>query len=196
MGAAPTMVASHVVNAILQEMPDNAAVICANGYISREAFGINDRSGNFYMIGSMGLGASIALGAALANPDQPVVILDGDGNILMGMGTLAVIGALKPKNLFHVCIDNGVYASTGNQPTVSRTASLEGIAREAGYVRSYYVDTVGEEQELAKAIFAEPGPVFARFMVEPEGHPKEFARVSHTPEEIRDRFSDFLQKAN
>ena len=67
--------------------------VCANGYISRELFNVKDREENFYMIGSMGLASSIGLGVALARPDKKTLIFDGDGNVLMAMGTLAMIAA-------------------------------------------------------------------------------------------------------
>src|SRR5262249_51884917 len=78
-------------------LPADALVVCANGYIGREAQRVRDRLGNFYMIGSMGLAPSIALGVALARSDRRVVVLDGDGNVLMGMGTLASVASQRPK---------------------------------------------------------------------------------------------------
>mgnify|MGYP000675218840 FL=1 len=84
-------------------------VVHANGFICRESFAQKDREANFYMIGSMGLASSIGLGVALCKPDKKVIIIDGDGNVLMAMGTLAMIAAEAPKNLIHVVIDNEVY---------------------------------------------------------------------------------------
>ncbi len=90
-------------------------VVHANGYICRESFQLQDREANFYMIGSMGLASSIGLGVALCRPDKKVIIFDGDGNVLMSMGTLAMIAATAPKNLVHIVFDNQVYESTGSQ---------------------------------------------------------------------------------
>src|SRR5436309_9853453 len=97
----------------LQPLLGDAVVVHANGYIARSSFNVEDRPGNFYMIGSMGLASSIGLGVALSRPDRRVVIYDGDGNLLMNLGATAVIAAKRPANLIHVCFDNGVYASTG-----------------------------------------------------------------------------------
>ena len=94
-------------------------VVHANGFICRESFNVKDRKENFYMIGSMGLASSIGLGVALAKPDKKTIIIDGDGNVLMAMGVLAMIAASAPKNLLHVCIDNEVYESTGSQSSLS-----------------------------------------------------------------------------
>src|SRR5437867_997107 len=81
------------VGRVFSRLPEDALVVCANGHVGREAHRVRDRKGNFYMIGSMGLAPSIALGAALVRPDRTVVVLDGDGNVLMAMGTLARVAA-------------------------------------------------------------------------------------------------------
>src|SRR5437899_11851619 len=105
----------------------------SNGYISRAGCAARDRPECFYMIGSMGLAASIGLGLALAQPSRRVLVLDGDGNVLMNPGALASIAAAAPPNLLHVCFDNGVHASTGGQPTVSDRVRLDELACAAGY---------------------------------------------------------------
>ena len=108
-------------------------VVHANGFICRESFAQKDREANFYMIGSMGLASSIGLGVALCKPDEKVIIIDGDGNVLMAMGTLAMIAAEAPGNLIHVVIDNEVYESTGSQRSLSGKVKLEEVARSVGY---------------------------------------------------------------
>ena len=77
-------------------------IISANGYISRDLFNVLDKKSNFYMIGSMGLASSIGLGVALKNPGKRIFVFDGDGNILMNLGSLVTIGSMKPKNLIHI----------------------------------------------------------------------------------------------
>ena len=94
-------------------------IISANGFMSRDLFEVSDKESNFYMIGSMGLASSIGLGIALKNPKKQVFVFDGDGNILMNLGSLVTIGSLKPKNLVHVVFDNNSHESTGGQPTNS-----------------------------------------------------------------------------
>jgi len=118
--------------AVLELLTDELVVVC-NGFLSREVFALRDRPENFYMIGSMGQAPAIGLGLALAQPRRKVVVLDGDGNVLMALGTLATVGALAPKNFVHIVFDNEVYGSTGNQPTLSRTVRLEQMAKAAGY---------------------------------------------------------------
>ncbi|MCR4290106.1 MAG: thiamine pyrophosphate-dependent enzyme [Candidatus Scalindua sp.] len=103
----------------ITELLDDQLVVCANGLISREAFTIRDRPENFYMIGSMGMASSIGMGVALNKPSKKTIILEGDGNLLMNLGSLPMVGSLQPGNLLHIVLDNEVYASTGNQPTIS-----------------------------------------------------------------------------
>ncbi len=163
-------------------------VIHCNGMVSREAFHIMDRPENFYMIGSMGLTASIGLGVALARPDRKVVIFDGDGNVLMNLGTLTEVGAFKPENFFHICFDNGVYGSTGNQPTLARIVDLALLARSAGY---RIVETASEKTALektARELLQERGPIFLLVKVVPEEKYETAGRVTLSPEQIRDRF--------
>lgn len=177
----------------LKPLLADAVVVHANGHISRRSFTAEDRPGNFYMIGSMGLASSIGLGVALARPDRRVVIYDGDGNLLMNLGSAAMIPYTAPANLVHVVFDNGAYASTGNQPTISRSVALEKIAEAAGYASSVRVT---EPEALAQAFSAAldgAGPAFILAEIEIETVPFKAGRVTHTPEEIRDRFASAIQ---
>ena len=110
-------------------------VVCNIGIPSQELFSICDRENHFYMLGSMGLCSSIGLGLALTT-NKSVVALEGDGALLMNLGTLATIGNRGLNNLFAVIIDNGSYGSTGDQASYTSAAtSLAGIARAAGCER-------------------------------------------------------------
>lgn len=169
----------------------DAPVVHANGYICRESFQIHDRKGNFYMIGSMGLASSIGLGVALCKPDKKVFIFDGDGNVLMSMGTLAMIAAAAPKNLTHVVFDNQVYESTGSQKSLSGEIPLEAVARAAGYPVSIKVENREELKPAFQKIMASDGPRFLLIKVEPAFDPKT-GRVTHAPEEITRRFMEAL----
>ena len=143
--------------ALLDLLTDQPVIVC-NGFPSREAQKIADRPTHFYMIGSMGNAAEIGLGVALAKPAKQVIVFDGDGNVLMGMGTLATVGALKPKNFIHDVFDNEVYGSTGNQPTISNVVPLEKVAKAAGYV---HVERVLDRDDLLyefKDLLKKDGP--------------------------------------
>jgi thiamine pyrophosphate-dependent acetolactate synthase large subunit-like protein len=174
--------------ASLQPLLGDAVVVHANGYISRRSFTVEDRPGNFYMIGSMGLASSIGLGVALARPDRRVVIYDGDGNLLMNLGSAAMISHARPRNLVHVVFDNGVYASTGNQPAISGSVALEKIAEAAGYESAVRARTPEELAAAFQRCLEQPGPTFILAELEVETDPFKAGRVTHTPEEIRDRF--------
>jgi thiamine pyrophosphate-dependent acetolactate synthase large subunit-like protein len=173
--------------------PAGTLAVSANGYISRALF-TRDRPENFYMLGSMGLASAIALGLAASRPERPVVVYDGDGNLLMNLSTLAVAAALAPKKYRHVVLDNGAYASTGGQPTHARTVDLGRLAEAAGYRKVLRVaedDPPARLEATARALFAAPGPAFLHVRLTPggaaEGPPGK--RVTLTPEELRERFA-------
>ena len=167
-------------------------VVHANGYICRESFGVKDRPENFYMIGSMGMASAIGLGVALAVPDRSTVVFDGDGNLLMSLGILPMIGGgpvmgrQRPANLVHVVFDNALYGSTGNQASPSRAVGLHRIARAAGYERSVAVAGADEIREAVTTALRGGGPSFILARVTAEEQPA--PRIPYPPEEIRDRF--------
>ena len=182
---APTISRLHALRVALKQLGDEP-VVHANGYLCRESFSIDDRAQNFYMIGSMGLASAIGLGLALAQPGRRSVVLDGDGNLLMNLGTLAMIGGLKPRNLVHVVFDNEVYGSTGNQPSPSRDVRLDALAAAAGYRTSV---AVSDEDDIAAAVqstLATEGPHFVLVKVTAED--AVVPRIPHTPAQLRDRF--------
>lgn len=167
-------------------------VVCSNGLISRETFTINDRPENFYMIGSMGLASSIGLGIALSKPSGKVIILEGDGNLLMNLGSLAMIGSLRSKNILHIVLDNEVYASTGGQPTVSDTTELDRIAEACAYV---YVKKVTTGDELRREMvytLENDGPSFLLVKISDSKVQGEIGRVTHSPEQIKERFMSVI----
>lgn len=175
--------------AIVELLTDQPLIVC-NGFPSREACKLRDRDQNFYMIGSMGATAGIGLGLALAQPEKTVVVFDGDGNVLMSLGTLATIAALKPKNLIHVVFDNEVYGTTGNQPTYSRVVGLDKMARAAGYVN---VERVWEKEDIVyefKTMLTEPGPSF--LLIKVNEQLEEADRIALTPPEMTKRFKQSM----
>ena len=126
----------------IMEYIENELVICNIGFPSRELYEIDDRPRNFYMIGSMGLASSIGLGLALAKPYEDVVVIDGDGSLLMNMGSLVTVFANNPSNLTWIVIDNGAYGSTGNQDTYAQKLDLIDIARSVGFESAYDFDKI------------------------------------------------------
>jgi thiamine pyrophosphate-dependent acetolactate synthase large subunit-like protein len=159
----------------------------ANGYVSRAGCAARDRPECFYMIGSMGLAASIGLGLALAQPRRRVLVLDGDGNVLMNPGALASIAAAGPRNLLHLCLDNHAHASTGAQPTISGRVRIEELARAAGYRWSGRVETPEALAAAAPVFVAREGPAFllVELTLGPPGPPG--PRIPHAPEAMTAR---------
>jgi len=169
----------------IKELGDEP-VIHANGFICRESFSIADRAQNFYMIGSMGLASAIGLGLALVRPERRSVIFDGDGNLLMNLGALAMVGSLGPRSLVHVVFDNEVYGSTGGQRSPSREVRLDRLALGAGYRTATAVTTQDELATALRAAGVGGGPHFVLVKVTAAESPA--PRIPHTPRVIRDRF--------
>ena len=155
-------------------------IVCNIGFPSRELYDIYDREETFYMIGSMGLASSIGLGLALSKPNRDVVVIDGDGALLMNMGSLVTINACKPRNLTWIVINNGAYGSTGNQETYAKDLNLSEIASSVG-LKSYKF----EEIDL-KEIIKDDECNFVEFNCEP-GNSKA-PIIEMTPEFIKERF--------
>jgi len=170
----------------------NEPIIHANGYICRESFAVGDRPQNFYMIGSMGLASAIGLGLSLARPQTPTVIFDGDGNLLMNFGILAMVGGLRPRHLVHVVFDNEVYGSTGNQASPSRGVRLDRVAAAAGYRTSVAVTEAGDVERSVQQALAADGPHFVLAKVTAEE--AEVPRIPFAPVEIRDRFRSSVMR--
>ena len=176
--------------ALLELLTDQPLIVC-NGFPSREVQKIADRPTHFYMIGSMGNASAIALGVALAKPEKQVVTFDGDGNVLMSMGTLATIGALRPKNFIHVVFDNEVYGTTGNQPTISNVVALDKVAKSAGYVN---VERVLDRDDLVyefKDILKKDGP--SLLLIKVNEFAEDAGRVVLDPPEITKRFMKAIE---
>jgi phosphonopyruvate decarboxylase len=161
-------------------------VIHANGYICRESFSLGDRPENFYMIGSMGLAPAIGLGLTLARERTATVVFDGDGNLLMGLGILPLVGALGPRRFVHVVFDNEVYGSTGNQRTISGEVRLDRIAAAAGYRTVAAVTDAADITDAIGAALGGDGPHFVLVKVTAEH--AEAPRIPYTPADLRDRF--------
>lgn len=132
-------------------------IVSTTGKASRELFEIREAKGqghkyDFLTVGSMGHSSSIALGVAINKPDTKIWCVDGDGAVLMHMGSMAVLGANAPKNMVHVVINNGAHETVGGMPTVAANIDMVAIAKACGYPYAVSVDTFEElDSELAKA---------------------------------------------
>jgi phosphonopyruvate decarboxylase len=118
---------------------------------------------------AMGGHASFAMGLALALPGERIVLFDSDGDVQMGMGILATIAELKPRNLYHFMLDNECYATTGGQPVPNaKGIAYDAVARACGYTRAHAIDNLETFAIQVEGILSAPGPVFAWLKVRPE----------------------------
>ena len=169
----------------------NELIVCNLGAPSRELYNIKDRKENFYMLGSMGLVSSIAFGLAISKPNKKIVCIDGDGSLLMNLGSLSTIANNNPINLTLIVIDNSSYGSTGNQKTYTfGKTKLEVIAKGAGFESIKVINK--EEYIMPYLKNLGIGCHFILIKVEPGN-----ARVKNVPlkpEELKKRFMRVISK--
>ncbi|MBY0336146.1 MAG: hypothetical protein K2X11_06000 [Acetobacteraceae bacterium] len=145
---------------VVGKLTNREAVIGGIGNSNWDLWGAGHRDENFYMLGSMGLAAPIALGVAIAQPERKVIALEGDGSLLMQLGCLSTIAARKPANLILVIWDNGIYQITGGQGTPAQLAGTDliAIARASGLTNAQWAADEAEFDQLLDAALATPGP--------------------------------------
>ncbi|MEN6592967.1 MAG: sulfopyruvate decarboxylase subunit beta [Methanobacterium sp.] len=170
----------------ISEQLEDELVICNIGFPSRELYAVKDSLTHFYMLGSMGMASSIGLGLALAQ-ERKVVALDGDGSLLMNLGSLVTIYNQDPKNFILILLDNECYGSTGSQCTYASTVDLSRIAEAVGFknIFSFKVDL-----DLTEVLRAE-GPIFVHVKVEPGN--ADVPVINMEPEKIKERFMENLK---
>lgn len=183
---------SAVIKLILNRCDNKIICFFTNGFISRLAFAIKDRPENFYMIGSMGLISSLALGVAL-NSSKKVIVFDGDGSILMNLGAMPLVGYEKPNNFVHLVLDNKVYASTGNQPTISTNVNFCKIAGSVGYKNIFSFNRINNFKRKIDEIMKAKELTFVHLNIEPEASFR-YPRVKMSPSELALRIKDTLNK--
>jgi thiamine pyrophosphate-dependent acetolactate synthase large subunit-like protein len=167
------------------------AVIGGIGYTNFDLWAASEtphgrRQQNFYMLGSMGLAVPIALGVALAQPQRKVFALEGDGSILMQLGSLSTVAARAQKNLCIVIMDNGAYQITGGQVTMTaQCADIVGIARASGLAHSAWAADEDAFGELIGRALKEDGPWLIGCRID-SGKPVD--TTERDPSRIRDQF--------
>jgi phosphonopyruvate decarboxylase len=156
------------IRAISECLSGDENVVATTGKPSRELFTVADRPKNFYMQGSMGHAPSIGLGIALAKPGQKVVVLDGDGALLMHLGVLSSVGHYKPSNFYHVVLDNESYETTGGQLTTSANTDFAKAALACGYHWAGETKEEASLRELFRSMLQKPGPALLRVKINRE----------------------------
>ncbi len=170
----------------------NGAIIVPTMNANNVHFGLptvtTDQKMDLPISGAMGKASSVGLGVALAQPDKKVLILDGDGSLLMNLGSLVTLSNKAPKNLYHFLFNNNVYAVTGGQPIPgSEVSDWEGMAKAAGYAKVFSFDNLEDLTTGLDEVFESEGPVFVHLRVEPE--------IENTPVQFRTRPSRTVQMA-
>lgn len=175
-----------VTKRLIAKLKHEEAVIGGIGNTNFDLWAAGHRPQNFYMLGSMGLAFPIALGVALAQPDRRVFALEGDGSLLMQLGALSTIAALKPKNLIMILMDNGIYQITGAQSTpAAGVADLVAIALGSGLANSAWAVDEEDFERLVDAAMSidEPSLIALRIDDKPG-----VGTTRRDPVQIRERF--------
>ena len=160
---------------LLARIPD-ALVITGLGSATYDVFAAGDRDLNYYLWGAMGGAASMGLGLALAQPRKSVVVVTGDGEQLMGLGSLATIGAKRSKNLTIVVLDNGHYGETGMQRSHSSLGlDFVAVAKGCGIAQAFSTGDPGDCDEIARRIDARQAPTFVQVLIEANEPPRALA---------------------
>lgn len=172
------------ISEVAEKAASSNAILVGNiGIPCKELHHTCDAANNFYMLGSMGLASSIGLGLALSLPKRKIIAIDGDGSVLMNMGSLATIAWQAPDNYLLLIIDNGAYGSTGNQPTAtSQGTDLARVAEGAGNLKVYDTDSKEGLREILQK--TDKGIVVVRTV---PGN-AEVPNIKMSPEEIIKRF--------
>ncbi|KAK6973501.1 phosphonopyruvate decarboxylase-like isoform X1 [Biomphalaria glabrata] len=185
---------------VVECMNENDAIVGTTGMLSRELFEYRvfkkmGHARDFLTVGSMGHASAIALGIALQKPSRQVFCLDGDGALLMHMGTMATIGQQGPENFKHVVFNNGAHDSVGGQPTEAANHDdfdLCAIARGCGYKEALVAVTAEEIEEKLSYLHKAKGPVFLELKVK-VGARSDLGRPTRTTHENKEDFMTFLQ---
>jgi len=171
---------------LVSKLKNEEAVIGGIGNSNFDLWNAGRRPQNFYMLGSMGLTAPIALGVALAQPQRRVFALEGDGSILMQLGSLATIAAVNPRNLTIIVWDNGLYQITGSQPTATAAAAdVVEIARGAGIAQSAWASDEEDFERLVERALNGDGPWFIAARIDGTAPT---AQTPREPVSIKDAF--------
>jgi phosphonopyruvate decarboxylase len=166
-------------------------VVSTTGKTSREVFELRVERGevqrDFLTVGGMGHTASIALGVALGQPDRRVLCLDGDGSLIMHMGSMPIIGSLAPKNFVHVLLNNAAHESVGGQPTVAGDVDFSAIAQASGYRAYFLAEDAASLAECWARLDRTPGPVLVEVKIK-NGSRANLGRPTSTPEQNKTAF--------
>ena len=183
---------------IIKEIPKDSVIISTTGKTSREIFEIRENFKmphykDFLTVGSMGHCSSIALGIALSNPKRKIICIDGDGSMIMHMGSLSMIGDISPSNFFHILINNYVHESVGGQKTAAKLINIQKLVESNSYKNTLKVEDVeGLKYQLNQSLLKK-GPNFLEIITKP-GSREDLGRPTIKPHENKKHFMGFLKQ--
>jgi phosphonopyruvate decarboxylase len=181
---------------VVNSLKDSQTVqLATTGKTGRELYEMEDAKNNLYMVGSMGCISSLGLGLALTQTDKNIVVIDGDGSLLMRMGSLATNGYYHPPNMIHILLDNNVHDSTGGQKTVSHQIDFVDIAASCGYQKSQYIHNLEELGASIQEWKNTKGLTFL-YMKISKGSKKNLGRPKMKPYEVKERLQSFLESTS
>lgn len=184
--------------AVVETLDSSDAVVVTTGKASRELYEYRQNHGStelkqdFLSVGSMGHASQIALGVALGQPHRRVFCLDGDGALLMHMGSLALIGTSAPRQFVHVVLNNGCHESVGGQPTVGFQVDIPNIAKACGYSAVDSVSTAADLKTSLKGFREIEGACLLEVRVSAHAR-KDLGRPETPPSAGREDFMEFLR---
>lgn len=182
---------SDALRLIHRALPSSVPIIATTGKAGRELFEIQDSERNFYMVGSMGCALSIGQGLNIAL-GRPVAVIDGDGALMMRLGSMTTNAIVQPPSLLHILLDNGAHDSTGGQSTGSERIQFSRIAEACRYDTIIEVDGLkGVESALGEFAMRPNRTMFLWIRIK-TGGPKKLGRPTVTPEEVSLRLKNFL----
>lgn len=181
---------------ILEGINNNTIIVSTTGKTSREIYEIREKSiqshqRDFLTVGSMGHCSSIALGIALAKPQRKVVCIDGDGSLIMHMGSLATISSLKPNNYYHILLNNAVHDSVGGQETAAKNIDLSAIVKAIEFNKTFLALNINQLKEKILKLMSSKGPSFLEVKISP-GSRKDLGRPSMKPIANKESFMRFI----
>ena len=187
----------EAIQTIVDFLSDEDMVVSTTGKSSRELFEYREElkqghGNDFLTVGSMGHSSSIALGVALNNSNKKIFCFDGDGAILMHMGSLALIGSMKPNNFYHVMFNNSAHESVGGLPTIMSDICIDEIVLACGYKKVYNASSIDELKSVLPQFIEDNGPVFLNIDVNLESR-KDLGRPTTTPIENKMEFMNKLR---
>ena len=183
---------------LIRKLTDNDIVVSTTGKTSRELFELRKKYDqghhrDFLTVGSMGHASQIALGIALEKRDRSVFCIDGDGALIMHMGSLAIIGEQQPANFRHILINNGAHESVGGQPTAAFKIDIGKIAEACGYKKTFRVTDLDSLNKCFDEFIHSEGPVLLEVMTK-TGARADLGRPTLSPIENKENFMRFLSK--